>query len=121
MKMPSYLQMFLAFPGGALVESSPLALLIGSLYIYKKGHIDWQIPASIFGTVAIIALLLGQDLIYHFLAGGLIIGSIFMAIDWATSLITASGKIIFGVAILIFVYIRQTAQRFFEKVTMKFP
>ena len=44
-----------------------------------------------------------------------------MAIDWATSLITASGKIIFGVAILIFVYIRQTAQRFFEKVTMKFP
>lgn len=44
-----------------------------------------------------------------------------MAIDWVISLITASGKIIFGVAILIFVYIRQTAQRFFKKVTMKFP
>lgn len=105
MEMPSYLQMFLAFPGGALAESSPLALLIGGLYIYKKGHIDWRIPVSIFGTVAIMALLLGQDPIYHILAGGLIIGAIFMATDWVTSPITASGKIIFGVAIGILVMI----------------
>lgn len=99
MEMPNYLQMFVAFPGGALSESSPLALLIGGVYLYKKGHINWRVPASIFGTVFIMAFLLGQDPIYHLLSGGLMIGAIFMATDWVTAPITTSGKLIFGVSI----------------------
>lgn len=105
MEMPSYLQMLVAYPGGALSETSPLALLIGGIYIYKKGHINWQVPVSIFGTVSIMALILGQDPIYHLLSGGLMIGAIFMATDWVTSPITTSGKIIFGIAIGILVMI----------------
>lgn len=105
MEMPGYLEMFLAFPGGALSESSPLAILIGGFYIYKRGHINWRTPVSIFATVAIMALILGQDPIYHLLSGGLMIGALFMATDWVTAPITASGKIIFGVAIGILVMI----------------
>lgn len=105
MEMPSYLEMLLAFPGGALSESSPLALLIGGAYIYKRGHINWRIPVSILGTVFIMAFILGQNPIYHLLSGGLMIGAIFMATDWVTAPITASGEVIFGVAIGILVMI----------------
>ncbi|HHV38851.1 MAG TPA: RnfABCDGE type electron transport complex subunit D [Tepidimicrobium sp.] len=105
MEMPGYLEMFLAYPGGALSESSPLALLIGGIYLYKRGHINWRVPVSMLGTVAIMAFLLGQDPIYHLLSGGLMIGALFMATDWVTAPITSSGKLIFGVAIGILVVI----------------
>ncbi len=104
-KMPSYLEMFMAYPGGALSETSPLALLIGGIYLYRKGHINWYLPVSVLGAAAIMAIVFGQDPIYHLLTGGLMIGSIFMATDWVTSPITASGKVIFGASIGVLVMI----------------
>jgi len=41
--------------------------------------------------------LFGGDPLYHVLAGGLLLGSIYMATDYSTSPITAKGKIIMGV------------------------
>ncbi|SMP45379.1 RnfABCDGE type electron transport complex subunit D [Anoxynatronum buryatiense] len=99
MEMPGYLQMFLAYPGGALSESSPLALLAGGVFLYMKGHINWRVPASIFVTVFVLALVTGQDPIYHLLSGGLMLGALFMATDWVTAPITTGGKLIFGIAI----------------------
>jgi len=99
MQMPSYLQMFLAFPGGALSESSPLALLAGGGYLYMKGHIRLRVPLAIFGTVFVMALVTGQDPIYHLLSGGLMIGAIFMATDWVSAPITVSGRMIFAIGI----------------------
>ncbi len=105
MEMPRYLEMFVAYPGGALSETSPLAILIGGIYIYLRGHINWRTPVSIFVSVFVMALLLGQDPIYHILTGGIMLGAIFMATDWVTAPITASGKIIFGVCIGVMVMI----------------
>ena len=99
MQMPTYAQMLIAFPGGALAESSPVALLIGGIYLYMKGHINWRLPASIIVTVFILALVSGQDPLYHILTGGLMLGAIFMATDWVTAPITVSGKLIFGFSI----------------------
>lgn len=99
MQMPGYLTMFTAFPGGALSESSPLALLAGGAYLYYRGHIRLRVPLTIFATVAVLALLTGQDPIYHLLSGGLMIGAIFMATDWVTAPITVSGRMIFAVCI----------------------
>jgi len=99
MEMPSYLRMFLAFPGGALSESSPLALLVGGGYLYMRGHIRLRVPLTIFATVFILALVTGQDPLYHLLSGGIMIGALFMATDWVTAPITASGRVIFAVGI----------------------
>ncbi|MEW5784853.1 MAG: RnfABCDGE type electron transport complex subunit D [Bacillota bacterium] len=97
--LPRLSELFLAYPGGALGETSSLALLVGGIYLVLRKHISWHTPVTIIATVAIMALLLGQNPLYHVLAGGVIIGSFFMATDWVTSPITAQGKIVFGMAI----------------------
>jgi len=97
--MPSLGQIFLAHPGGALGETSALALLLGGGYLLYKKHIDWHIPVSIIGTVAVMALLFGKNPLYHILVGGVLLGAIFMATDWVTSPVTPKGKIIFGICI----------------------
>lgn len=99
MEMPSVAQLFVAFPGGALSEVSPLALLIGAAYLFYKGHIGWRIPVSIIGTVVVLTLVTGENPIYHLVTGGLMIGAFFMATDWVSSPFTDKGKIVFGVCI----------------------
>lgn len=99
MEMPSIWRMFIAFPGGALSETSALALLIGGAYLIYKEHINWRIPASFIGTVFVLTLILGQNPVYHILSGGIFLGAFFMATDWVTSPITNKGKLIFGVCI----------------------
>ncbi|MEW5784231.1 MAG: RnfABCDGE type electron transport complex subunit D [Bacillota bacterium] len=97
--LPPLSELFFAYPGGALSETSALALLIGGAYLIMKKHISWHTPVAIIGTVVVMALVLGQNPLYHVLAGGVIIGAFFMATDWVTSPITPKGKVIFGTAI----------------------
>lgn len=92
-------QLFTAYEGGSLSETSALAVLLGGVYLLYKKHISWHIPAAIIGAVLIMALLMGENPLYHILAGGVMIGAFFMATDWVTSPITQKGKVIFGVAI----------------------
>lgn len=105
MPLPGYLTMFLAVPGGALSETSVLAVLIGGAFLFYRGHIGWRIPVSMLATVAVLAAVLGQDPIYHLLTGGLMLGAFFMATDWVTSPITTRGKVVFGVAIGVLVVV----------------
>lgn len=100
-----YLELFLGNIRGSLGETSVLALLIGAAYLFYKGHINWRIPGSILGTVAVVAVLWRQDPVFHILAGGLILGAFFMATDWVTSPMTSSGQIIYGVAIGLFIMV----------------
>ncbi len=106
-------QLFIASPGGALGETSAIALIIGGAYLIYKKHIRWQIPVAIIASVFLITLFWGNPLdniaawlpLYHVLAGGLLLGAFFMATDWVTSPITARGGVIFGVAIGILIVI----------------
>lgn len=95
LKIP-YSQLFLGNIAGSLGETSALALLIGAGYLLYKGIIDWRIPTAYFVTVGAMALLFGQDPLFHLLAGGLIIGAFFMATDYVTTPVTSRGKLIFG-------------------------
>lgn len=99
MEMPSLLNLFFAFPGGALAETSPFFLLIGAAYLFYRGHINWRIPVSVIGTVFILTFLLGENPIHHLLVGSVFLGAFFMATDWVTSPFTDSGKLFFGTAI----------------------
>lgn len=108
-QMPSLGSLFLAHPGGALGETSALALLIGGAYLLYRKHISWHIPAAITGAVLIIALLSGEPPLHHLLAGGVLLGAFFMATDWVTSPITPKGKLIFGAAIGVLLMIFRVA------------
>lgn len=102
-----YFDLFIGKVGGCIGETSALLIIIAGLYLIYKNYIDWRIPVSYLGTVAILSAILGEDPIFHLLAGGLILGAFFMATDMATSPVTKFGKVIFGVgAGLVVVLIR---------------
>ena len=93
----SYSQLFLGNIGGSLGETSALAILLGAAFLLYKKIIDWRIPVSYLGTVAVLMILLRQDPLFHLLVGGLMLGAFFMATDYVTTPITAKGRIIFGI------------------------
>lgn len=95
----AYQAMFLGNTAGSLGETSALLILIGGVFLLARGIINWRIPAIYIGVVALMSLALGQDPIFHILAGGLMLGAFFMATDYVTSPLTNRGKIIFSVAL----------------------
>lgn len=90
--------LFIGTVSGALGETSALALIIGAIWLFYRGHIDWRIPGSFIGIVFILGLFDGGFSmgLYHVLAGGVLLGALFMATDMVTSPVTPTGKLIFG-------------------------
>ena len=109
--------MLIASPGGALGETSALALIIGGAYLLYKKQIRWHIPVSMIGTILVIATFWGNPLaniaagipLYHIFAGGVLLGAFFMATDWVTSPVTTKGQVIFGIAIGVLVMLFRKA------------
>ena len=97
----STLDLLLGVHGGAIGETCSLALLLGFVYLLVRRVISWHIPVSMVGTVFLVTLLLEKGdamaALNAILAGGLLIGAIFMATDYVTSPSTAAGKLVFGV------------------------
>lgn len=91
-----YWQLFLGNRAGSLGETSVLALLLGGLFLIAVRVIDWRIPLSYLGSVAALALLFGEDPLFHLLTGGLVLGAFFMATDYVTSPLTKRGRVFFG-------------------------
>ena len=95
--LPSYWDMFIGHMGGCIGETSALVLLIGGIFLLLLRVITWHIPVTYIGTVAILMAFMGKDPIFHVLAGGLLLGAIFMATDPVTSPTTTRGMMIFGI------------------------
>ena len=95
--------MFLGNIGGTIGETCTLALLIGGAYLVYKKVISLRIPAAYLGTVAVLTLVFskGEDpiawMLYSLLGGGVVLGAIFMATDYATSPVTPKGQILYGI------------------------
>ena len=110
-QLPSLLQMFLGVKGGCLGEVSILALLIGLVYLLVRKIITWHTPAAFIGSVFVLSWLIGGDFMYavnQVLAGGLVLGAVFMATDYVTTPSTNNGRLIFGLGCgLLTVMIRQ--------------
>lgn len=96
---PGYWELFLGHAGGAMGEVSVVAVLVGAAYLMYKGHITWHIPTAIIGTVFILSAILGANPLYMILAGGLMLGSFFMATDWVTSPDNKTAQLLYGVLI----------------------
>ena len=95
--LPTYLDMFLGNTGGCIGETSALALILGGLYLIVRGVITWHTPVAFIGTVALMSLVCGQDVLAQVLSGGLMIAAFFMATDYSSTPATKAGKIVFGV------------------------
>lgn len=104
--LPETTDMLLGQMGGSLGEVSAIALLIGFAFLLFRRIITWHIPVTIFATVFVF-----QGILYladptqfaspvaHLLAGGLMLGAIFMATDYVTSPMSICGKVVYAIGI----------------------
>ncbi len=97
-QLPTLLQMFLGQRGGAIGETCILALLIGFAYLLIRKVISWQVPVIFMGTVFVLSLIFGgfNTAVYELLAGGLVLGAVFMATDYTTTPITLRARMWFA-------------------------
>ncbi len=99
----SLLDMFLGNCPGSIGEISTLALLLGGVYLLWRKVISPRIPLAYLGSVAVLSLLFSragtplQWTAYSLLSGGVMLGAIFMATDYATSPATARGQLLYGI------------------------
>ena len=90
--------MFLGSIGGCIGEVSALALLIGGGYLVVRGVIKLRIPVSYLGTMAVLSFAFApmeplRWMLYSLLGGGVLLGALFMASDYATSPALPAGPI----------------------------
>ncbi|MCH5325307.1 MAG: RnfABCDGE type electron transport complex subunit D [Eubacterium sp.] len=94
------LDLFLGTTGGSLGETCALALLIGGVFLVAMRIISPATPLCFIGTVFLLSLVGSGDVMTAtaaILSGGVMLGAIFMATDYATTPLTLPGKIIFGI------------------------
>lgn len=98
-ELPSLLDMFLGFRGGAIGETCIAAILLGFIYLVARKVIHFETPVIMVATVFVLSLIVDNSFTlatYQMLAGGLMFGAVFMATDYVTTPITRSGKMIFA-------------------------
>ncbi len=106
---PSLLQLAVGAHGGTIGETCAIALIIGFIYLVCRKVIKWYVPVSYVATVFVCYLVSGGfNFTYaasHVLAGGLLIGAIFMATDYVTTPTSGLGRVVFcvGAGLLTFV------------------
>lgn len=97
--LPSLLDMFLGFKGGAIGEVSGAAILLGFIYLVARRVINFEVPVIFVGGVYVMSLMITGNptlSLYHILSGGLLFAAVFMATDYVTTPLTRLGKIIFA-------------------------
>ncbi len=108
--------LFLGNVPGTLGETSKLALLIGGAYLLWRGVINWRIPVCFVASFFLLTWLQtgalynaasgANSALYQTLSGGLLLGALFMATDYASSPATPWGQIVFGLGcgIILFLF-----------------
>jgi len=101
--LPSYGSLFLGNIGGCIGEASALAVILGGLFLIWKGYIAWQVPVAFLvalGAITGIAWAVDPgtyiDPLYHILAGGAMLGAVFMVTDMTTSPMSLTGRMVFA-------------------------
>ncbi len=89
---------------GCIGEVSAIVLLAALVYLLIRKVITIHIPLAYVGTVALITFIfpLGgcnnlQWMLYSISSGGLMLGAVFMATDYVTSPVSATGRVIYGI------------------------
>lgn len=98
--LPSIGDLFIGNTGGCIGETSAVFLILGGIYLVYRGVITPRVPVIYISTVAVLTFVFGgfslYYMIYQVFAGGLMIGAIYMATDYASSPVTPKGQAIFA-------------------------
>ena len=98
---PSVLQLLVGAYGGTIGETCAIALLLGGAYLVLRKVIKWYVPAAFMATVFACYFCFGgfnaTFALQHVLAGGVMLGAIFMATDYVTTPNTPWGRVLFCV------------------------
>lgn len=97
-EFPSVLNLLLGVHGGAMGETCAIALLIGYVYLVARRVIKWYVPFAFVATVFVCYFFYTLDAVYalqQVLAGGLILGAVFMATDYVTTPANNLGRVVF--------------------------
>ncbi len=94
---------------GAIGEVAVLLLVAGGVVLAARRVIRWQLPAIHLATFALLSWVFGGlgvgrgffagDVLFHLLAGSLLLVSVFMATDPVTSPLTPGGTIAYGIGL----------------------
>jgi len=105
-ELSSYQDMLVGLKGGSLGEVAALALILGFVYLLWKKVIKWHIPVIIIATMALFSGILSwadsehyMGPMFHIMAGGTLLGAIFMATDYVTSPMNTKGVVIYAIGI----------------------
>ena len=115
-----FLDKFHGWPGGA---STIAVIVVGiGFFIVARKYVKWRITVSYLVAVAIMSLLLSfaygdsgvtVRLLFELFIGSSIFLAFFMATDPATTPLTYTGQVIFGVGLAILTVLMQTYMQFF--------
>lgn len=105
-------QLVMGQVGGTIGETCAIALIIGGIYLLYKHVISWKIPVIYIATVFILFAVIGRHgmrmPVQEIFAGGVMLGGIFMATDYASSPVTPKGQVIFAVGAGLLTYLIRT-------------
>ena len=99
----SILDMFLGNCPGSIGEISALARIVGGVYLVARKVSSARIPVAYLGAVAVLTLIFHKTdapfawMAYSLFGGGVMLGAIFMATDYATSPVTPVGQVVYGI------------------------
>lgn len=104
--------LMLGTTNGSLGETAAVVILPCGAYLALRGYLNWRIPASILGTVALFAGALHladparyASPLFMLFSGGLVLGAVFMATDMVTAPVTNAGRWLFGAGIGVLVVV----------------
>ncbi|WP_372763236.1 electron transport complex subunit RsxD [Pseudoalteromonas sp.] len=92
-----------------------LGFLAGGLYLLKAKIINWHIPASFLGSLALCSAIgyiaspgTEPGSVFHLFSGATMLGAFFIATDPVSAATTNKGRLIYGAAIGLLVYLIRT-------------
>ena len=106
---------FFGWTRGSLGETSALLLIGGGLWLMREKIISWHIPASLLGTVFVLASLFHLIESSHYVSpflhlnsGAILFVAFFIATDYVTSPNTPTGQLVFGAGCGLLIFIIRT-------------
>ncbi|KPV90567.1 Electron transport complex protein RnfD [Pseudoalteromonas sp. P1-30] len=92
-----------------------LSFLAGGLYLLKAKIINWHIPVSFVGSLALCSAIgyiaapgTEPGMVFHLLSGATMMGAFFIATDPVSAATTNKGRLIYGALIGLLVYLIRT-------------
>lgn len=102
----TYFEMLFARIGGSVGEVSAIALIVGFIYLLTRKVVKPHIPLAILCTIFVFSGIFWlidpqqyTDPVFNILTGGVLLGSFFMATDYATSPMGKTAMVIYGIGI----------------------